>query len=88
MNKYHELHNHPMTEQREGIDAENVLVDKEFEELFSQSCEYWDGKHIIVSRSEYEELKNNNKTNKMKIIKVVVERTENNYSTCLDCIEV
>lgn len=56
MKKHHELHNHPVTEMREGIDSEKVLVDIEFKELFSEVWEYWDNKHVIVLRREYEEL--------------------------------
>lgn len=58
MKKIHELHNHPMTEYRENIPEDKVLVDKEFGWLFSQIWEYWDDNHVIVPRSEFDKLKN------------------------------
>ncbi len=56
-NAYHGLHNHPITEEREGIPPDMVIVDTMFKGLFSQWWEYWDPNHVMVLRSEYENFK-------------------------------
>ncbi len=53
--KNHELHNHPMTEERENIPSDKVIVDREFANLFSTYENYLG--HIIVSKNEYLKLK-------------------------------
>lgn len=52
------LHNHPVTEEREKIDSHLVLVDARFRVFFSQIWGYWDPNHILVLKSEYQNLKN------------------------------
>ena len=53
--KKHELHNHPMTEERENIPPDKVIVDAKFAPLFSSYEKYFG--HIIVSKEEYLKLK-------------------------------
>lgn len=53
----HELHNHPITESRECIPKNKVLIDKEFVSLFEKTEEYWDTNHVIVDRKEYDKIK-------------------------------
>ena len=48
--KKHELHNHPMTEERENIPPDKVIVDAKFAPLFSSYEKYFG--HIIVSKEE------------------------------------
>lgn len=61
-----ELHNHPVTEMREGIPKNKVLVDPEFAHLFRKTWDYWDNYHVIVRRSEYESIKNKPDTSMSK----------------------
>lgn len=53
MASLHQLHNHPVTEEREGIASDKVLVDKCFAGLFENIEPYWDDNHVIVSKETY-----------------------------------
>lgn len=55
-NKVHEMHNHPMTEERDGIPKDKVIVDEQFRSLYAKFDWYY-GNHIVVLRSDYENLK-------------------------------
>lgn len=59
--KIKSLHSHPVTEQRDGIAKNKVLVDKEFEFLFNRVFTYWDEEHILVSRDEFNTIKKSGK---------------------------
>lgn len=59
--KIKSLHSHPVTEQRDGVVKNKVLVDKEFEFLFNRVFTYWDEEHILVSREEFNTIKKSGK---------------------------
>lgn len=55
--KVHEMHTHPITEEREHIQKDKVLVDAEFKSLFTHIFPWYDNTHIVVYRKDFEELK-------------------------------
>ena len=54
--KVHEMHNHPMTEEKDGIPKDKVIVDEQFRSLYTKFDWYYRN-HIVVYRSDYEALK-------------------------------
>lgn len=56
-----ELHDHPLTEEREGIPKNKVLIDREFKYLFKHAEVYWDRSHVVVDRDEYNNIKKTSK---------------------------
>lgn len=57
----HELHNHPVTEQHEGIPNNKNLIVQTFEYLFKHIKSYWDVNHVVVDRTEYNNIKKRSK---------------------------
>ena len=53
--RINELHRHPVTEQRDHIPEDKVIVDSEFKDRFSSYIRYY-GNHILVSKAEYHKL--------------------------------
>lgn len=53
--RLHLLSNHPITEMREGIPSDKVVVDEQYKDLFSSYEPY--GVHIVVSKREYLNIK-------------------------------
>jgi hypothetical protein len=52
----HRLHRHIIRECRENIPENKVLVDREFESLFSIAFSYNDPEHVLVYKEDFEKL--------------------------------